>query len=829
MLDELASVIPFKTAIVFISEGNFIRVAAEKGEDSSILFVGQSIPLEDSIEEYVLELRAPLILADAQADTRFHQLSATQIIRGWMGVPLIVHEKMIGYLSMGSDQPNAFNELHAEIALAIGNQAATAIENARLFQDAVRYAQRWAALHAVSQELARVGEDLEQVYATIHHVVAKLLPIEVFTITLIDDKRSEISAVYLYDRGERSPVMKIPFGKGFSSQVIESGVSIKIDDDWKSPPADVVMFGASDMARSILAVPLRVTDKIIGAMSVQSYQPNIYSSEDQLLLELLATQAAIAIENTRLFEEIRQRAYEFETLYETTRDISLQQDSGSLLEIIVKRAANLLHSPIGGFYLYDAEHKEVELSFTTGVQLYSGMRLEPGEGAAGHVVLTHEPILIDDYQSWEGHSTKYEGMLFRAVLAVPILYGGELIGVLEVNEYGDSKREYTQNDANLLSLFAAHAAGIVHNARLLDQLKERVEQFSTLHSIDLVIGSTTDLRVSLQVVLESIMRLLKIDAAGVLLYNHTTLNLEYADSVGFHSDVTRSVVRLGEGLAGHVALTRQMLDIPKLATVELPPPFRDMVDREGFISYRCLPLIAKGEVKGVLELYHRSALPSDPEWNDLLNLLTSQAAIAMDNAILFSNLEYVNAELELAYDATIEGWSQALELRDQETSGHTRRMLDITIALAHKMGIRDSELPSIRRGVLLHDIGKMGVPDQILLKPGPLNEEEWKIMHQHPLHAYNLLSKITYLRSALDIPYYHHEKWDGSGYPRGLKGEQIPISARIFAVVDVYDALSFDRSYRSAWPKEKVIAYIKEQSGIYFDPRVVETFLEIVG
>ena len=123
----------------------------------------------------------------------------------------------------------------------------------------------------------------------------------------------------------------------------------------------------------------------------------------------------------------------------------------------------------------------------------------------------------------------------------------------------------------------------------------------------------------------------------------------------------------------------------------------------------------------------------------------------------------------------------------------------------------------------------MGVPDQILLKPGPLNEEEWKIMHQHPLHAYNLLSKIAYLRSALDIPYYHHEKWDGSGYPRGLKGEQIPISARIFAIVDVYDALSFDRSYRSAWPKEKVIAYIKEQSGIYFDPRVVETFLEIVG
>ena len=253
-----------------------------------------------------------------------------------------------------------------------------------------------------------------------------------------------------------------------------------------------------------------------------------------------------------------------------------------------------------------------------------------------------------------------------------------------------------------------------------------------------------------------------------------------------------------------------------------------MVEREGFVSYRGIPLIAKGEVKGVLELYHRSTFPSNPEWNDLLNLLAGQAAIAMDNAMLFGNLEHATTELELAYDATIEGWSLALELRDHETGGHTRRLLETMIALARKMGIPDSELPDIRRGVLLHDIGKMAVPDQILLKPGPLDEEEWKVMHEHPLNAYNLLTKIAYLRSALDIPYCHHEKWDGSGYPRGLKGEQIPLSVRMFSVVDVYDALSYDRPYRSAWPKEKIIEYIKEQSGKYFDPRVVEAFLEII-
>jgi HD-GYP domain-containing protein (c-di-GMP phosphodiesterase class II) len=268
--------------------------------------------------------------------------------------------------------------------------------------------------------------------------------------------------------------------------------------------------------------------------------------------------------------------------------------------------------------------------------------------------------------------------------------------------------------------------------------------------------------------------------------------------------------------------------VAELSKAELPLPFRQMIEHEGFISYRGLPLIAKGDVKGVLELYHRSAFPSNPEWNDLLNLLASQAAIAMDNAMLFNDLEHSNTELELAYDATIEGWAEALELRDHATGGHTRRILETTITLAHKMGIPNSELPNIRRGVLLHDIGKMGVPDYILLKSSLLTDEEWQIMRQHPLNAYNLLSKISYLRSALDIPYCHHEKWDGSGYPRGLKGEQIPLSARMFSIMDVYDALSYDRPYRSAWPKEKIIEYIKEQSGKYFDPRVVEAFLELI-
>ena len=191
-------------------------------------------------------------------------------------------------------------------------------------------------------------------------------------------------------------------------------------------------------------------------------------------------------------------------------------------------------------------------------------------------------------------------------------------------------------------------------------------------------------------------------------------------------------------------------------------------------------------------------------------------------------MQRANDELSQAYDSTIEGWSHALDLRDKETEGHTQRVTKMTLELARAMGLNDNELVHFRRGALLHDIGKMGVPDGILLKPGVLTEDEWKIMRQHPQLAYEMLAPIMYLKLALDIPYCHHEKWDGTGYPRGLKGEQIPLAARIFAIADVYDALTSDRPYRVAWSKEKTLGHIRSLAGSHFDPQVVEVFLHFM-
>jgi putative two-component system response regulator len=191
-------------------------------------------------------------------------------------------------------------------------------------------------------------------------------------------------------------------------------------------------------------------------------------------------------------------------------------------------------------------------------------------------------------------------------------------------------------------------------------------------------------------------------------------------------------------------------------------------------------------------------------------------------------LQKAHERLLEAYSATIEGWSRAMDLRDQETEGHSQRVTELTLQLAQAFGIDGEQLVNIRHGALLHDMGKLGIPDSILQKPAKLTDEEWVTMRTHPQLAYNMLFPVEYLRPALDIPFCHHEKWDGSGYPRGLMGEQIPLAARLFAIVDVWDAVTSDRPYRPAWSHEQALNYIREQSGKHFDPSIVDLFFKVI-
>ena len=359
--------------------------------------------------------------------------------------------------------------------------------------------------------------------------------------------------------------------------------------------------------------------------------------------------------------------------------------------------------------------------------------------------------------------------------------------------------------------------------------KARLQHLATLHAIDMVITASLDLRLTMKLFLEQTVSQLGMDAGAILLFNSHTQTLDHGADWGFAGlGIQKSRVRLGEGGAGGAAYERGVFHL--LDITELPNPFvrKELLESEKFITYYAVPLIAKGQVKGVFEIFCRKRFTADPEWLDFFDALSVQAAIAIDNATLFRKLQDSNIELTLAYDTTIEGWAKALELRDSETEGHTQRVADITLKVACAFGIKEDALDHIRRGALLHDIGKMAVPDTVLLNTGPLTEEEQQTMRRHPAFAFELLSPIHYLRPALDIPYCHHERWDGTGYPRSLKGEQIPLAARIFSIADNWDALISARRYREAWPPAKVAEHIHSLAGTQFDPNLVDIFLATV-
>lgn len=353
----------------------------------------------------------------------------------------------------------------------------------------------------------------------------------------------------------------------------------------------------------------------------------------------------------------------------------------------------------------------------------------------------------------------------------------------------------------------------------------------TLLKVSSSLASTLELAEVLQVAIESAADLLGFESGAIYTLENDHLYLG-ATTPPLPSEFPEEL-RLAR-LSDHPHIekavsTKSPAYLYDARSAPLSPAEKTVIESRHLVSILYFPLILKEEVIGLFIVGTTGkARRFTASEMDLCHILSSQVSLAIANARLYQKAQQALAELSHAYDSTLKGWSQVLDMRDHITDEHTSRVAELTVALAVKMGIPDNELGHIRRGALLHDIGKMAIPDAILQKPDVLSYAEQEIMKTHPEKAYKLLSQIDYLAPAMDIPYCHHEKWDGTGYPRGLKGDEIPLSARLFAVVDVYDALTTDRPYRKAWSKEMVLEHIQKQSGGHFCPDVVKVFVEMM-
>jgi putative nucleotidyltransferase with HDIG domain len=665
-----------------------------------------------------------------------------------------------------------------------------------------------------------------------------------FYIVLYDAAVDLFNLVYHVDECDPPWPPERP-GKSLTAYVLRSGAPLLATPEvytrlLTSGEVEVVGTPSVDW----LGVPLKTAQETIGVMAVQTYNlTERLSEEDKEVLMFVSTQVAMAIERKQAEEQIRRNAERLillDTLSQALVGIGL--DYGAVVEFVTGRIAEIFNSACviqvlsddnTTFKIAAFHHLKPEALATLRDIAGQTAPQDATFGFSGQVLQTGLPVLVSAdalVQARPSLDLVFEPYFDRfgieSLLCVPLRGQGQAMGTLTILR-DTGEQPFSLSDQSFLQELADRTGLAIINTSLYADSLRRLDYVQALREIDMAITGSVDLHVTLRVILEKAMAQLHMDAVDVLTFNPHAQTLNFIAGRGFRTRALQGIsIRLGQYYTGRAALERRPVYIPNLLESQEWPERGHLLANEGFISCYVMPLLSKGQIKGVMEVFSHSEMLLDQEWQDFLESISGQAAIAIDNATLFDDLQRSNVELKLAYDATIEGWSRALDLRDRETEGHTKRVTEMTERLAQTVNVSDADLVHIRRGALLHDIGKMGVPDYILLKTGKLNEEEWVIMRKHPQYAYDMLAPITYLRPALDIPYCHHERWDGAGYPRGLKGEQIPLAARIFAVVDVWDATTAGRIYHPPWPKNEALKYIYSLSGKQFDPMVVECFIE---
>ncbi|MBN1303433.1 MAG: GAF domain-containing protein [Anaerolineales bacterium] len=685
-----------------------------------------------------------------------------------------------------------------------------------------------ARLYRASGSLLSASPDLDGITRDIVRILLDEFKQTNCSLFILDESRKDLKRIAVIGSYSKDVVAKklTLHGPGLVPLAIKTGQAVNVPDVRSHPD----YFPSWSESRSELSLPLKLGERVIGAIDVQSSEPSAFSEDDVRLMTIFAERAAIAIEHARLFEAEQRRVGRLMNLQQLGTELAKYRTERELLDYVVSHVANLADSPVCTVLMLDEGHQELVLAAQVGLPkaAYLGLRVPLTLPAFLEVIQGARPMIVPDI---DHDMPELREFLvhpdINAFYAYPLVRDHQVRGVLtlsSIEPHRPSQAEISTYEV-LAKLVIAH----MENTRLIEGMDRSLRQIASLRRIDMAISSSFDITMTLNVLLEQLVIQVNVDAADILKFSNSEASLKYISGRGFRTQsLSGANVRMGTGYAGRVALERRILQVQDIALGHIESPRALAFADEGFVSYIGLPLIAKGQIKGVMEIYQRKPLDLDQDSIDFLETLAGQAAIAIDNAELFTDLQRSNTDLMLAYDITLEGWANALELKDKDTEGHTRRVVELTISMAQSVGVKDEDLVYMRWGAILHDIGKIGVPDEILLKPASLTEEEMDVIRKHPVFAYDMLSPISYLRHAVDIPYCHHEKWDGSGYPRGLQGAQIPLAARIFSLVDVYDALTSDRPYRPAWSREKVVAYIREQTGKQFDPSLVGSFIDLV-
>lgn len=624
-------------------------------------------------------------------------------------------------------------------------------------------------------EAACATQSLPEFYHRVFTILKDVLRIDNFFIALYDEKTDLITFPCYID--EMEPAVPEPHrpGRGLTEYVLRTGRPILVTPKTFADllrSGDVELVGADGV--DWIGVPLTVAGKAIGVMSVQTYSRTDRLSTGELrFLDFVSAQISMVIAQKQIEENLRQEEVKYRTLFEVSKDaVFIETLNGEILDCNESACE-----------MYGVSKSEL-LAMT----VYD---IVPDEVAA------RLPALIDQEIS--------EGSFFTEALG----------------KRKDGTIFPTEVNTKLVDLGGRRM--VVVFSRDITAKKLHEQEVETIASMAKALRTAISLSEVLDAILDQVTRLLRAGGASFIMRDEITGDGIKIASRGQLETSSNRRIPNGQGISGWVISSGKVYITNDLQNDPLMFLKENIGGLNALVS---MPLSVEDKIIGSLQVARNHQFTDEDL--QLFIAISDLAASAIHRAYLYQKGEEQARELTEAYEATLMGWSEAMELRDRETRGHSMRVVDKSVNLARRLLISEEDITQLRRGSLLHDIGKMGIPDSILLKPGPLSDDEWRIMKKHPVMAFQMLAGVPYLKQALDVPLYHHERWDGKGYPYGLREKQIPILARIFAVVDVWDALTTDRPYRPGWSQEETLEYIAQQANKQFDPEIVSGFLEMM-
>ncbi len=802
ILDVVEKVFDRETAAVLLRDagGERLRIVCARGYDAKVV-ESYDAPLGQGVAGAVAASGEPRLVADVTAEPDY--VPGVNAAVSEMAVPLTVDGEVIGVLDVESSE-GAFSETDMALLEAFGEQAAWAIRHGRALAEAEERARRLALMNQAGRALNSM-HDHEELLDRILELAGEALGFNnVAVLVADDDEHLEVLRSLRPEdtAGQKIPVQGSITGAAFSSGEAEIVPDVTADERY--------IDGGLSGAQAEMVAPLRLNGEIIGVLDAESVEQDAFSSLDLEVFTAFAAQVATALRNSEQMRELSVRARRLKQITRTGRALNTVLDADQLLEQILEAVAEALELERAAILLFYPKRSELIVHAARGYGHVLGKKITVGQGITGTVAQLGEPLLVNDVSADERYVPGSAGG--ASEMAVPLQVYGELFGVLDTES--PVRGAFSEHDLELFHAFADQAAVALHNARQFRRLEMANEKLRT------TVEETRRLNRELEAYSKQISQA------------NTNLEMQVKQLTTIHhaGQAITSSLDLGQTLNTILAATAEIsecsvgaIKLIDMESKELKVMAHASNGREGAgPTWRYdVPLRIGERTIGVFELVRKAGEELSDGERQMLETLASQAAIAIENARLFENTQ------QIYYD-TLKSLARALEARDDYTRGHSERVARLARDTAAAMGLDDKTRALIFNSALLHDIGKIGVRDEILLKPRKLSDEEMNIIRKHPSFGNVILGPLKFLGEVSELVRYHHERWDGTGYPSGLSGEDIPLPSRIIGVCDTYDAMTSNRPYRDAMTHDEAMELIHEESGKQLDPEVVKTFEEVV-